>query len=175
MKRIGVVLVLMLLLGIPLFSQVRLDMGIDVPLGLGALSDNEVFTDSDVNDFLKEHILPFPELGLYYQFDGGALRGGLGLRAFTFILVTVYWPNAFIEADIGNFTTALNVGGGFFGIFGLVNESDTGNVFIPDISLWYRFGKAFRLGGGVIGLMLPESDTMGFAYYIGFKFRNLFD
>ncbi|AEJ18815.1 hypothetical protein [Gracilinema caldarium] len=174
MKR-SVVVVVMLMLGIPLFSQVRFDMGIDVPLGLGALSDNEVFTDSEVNDFFKEHILPFPELGLYYQFGDGSLRGGLGVRAFTFILVTVYWPNAFIEADLGNFTTAFQVGGGFFGIFGIVNDSDTGNVFIPDISLWYRFGKAFRLGGGVIGMMMPESDTMGFAYYVGFKFRNLFD
>lgn len=174
MKRIGILLGLFILLSLPLFAQVRLDLGIDIPRGVGAVSGNEFLSDPQMNKVFTDYILPLPEAGLYYQFGENAFRAGVGLRAFTLILVTIFWPNAFIEADIWKFTLAFQMGGGLFGVFGLANDMQSGKVFLPDLSLWYRIGNNFRLGGGAIGVMLPESTTMGFLYYLGGKFNILF-
>jgi hypothetical protein len=45
MKRIGILLGLFILLSLPLFAQVRLDLGIDIPRGVGAVSGNEFLSD----------------------------------------------------------------------------------------------------------------------------------
>ncbi|WP_304244223.1 hypothetical protein [Gracilinema caldarium] len=175
MKRCYALLGVLLVFSMPLFAQVRLDMGIEIPRGVGAISGNEVLSDPEVNQVFNEYILPVPELGLYYQFGGNALRAGVGLRMYTFILASIFWPNAFIEADVGPLTLQAQLGGGLFGLYALgKTEFNSGKVLLPDLSLWYRWGKSFRLGGGAIGLLFPESTAMGFLYYIGGKFSILF-
>ncbi len=152
-------------------AQIRLDLGVDIPRGFGALSGGEIFTPETV-DFLDKTILPFPEVGVYYQWDMEIIKVGVGLRCFTFILETVFWPNAIAELHLGPIALEGQIGGGFFGIFGIVSSTQTGQVFIPDLSVWYEFGDMFKLGIGGIGLFLPEltSDTIPFIWYIGAKF-----
>uniref|UniRef100_A0A7C3E3G2 Uncharacterized protein n=1 Tax=Gracilinema caldarium TaxID=215591 RepID=A0A7C3E3G2_9SPIR len=174
MKRISL-LGLFILLSLPIFAQVRLDLGIDIPRGVGAVSGNEVLSDPEVNKFFTDYIFPLPEAGLYYQFGEHAFRAGVGIRAFTLIIATIYWPNAYMEADLGPLTLTAQLGGGFFGMYALgQSRFESGKVFLPDLSLWYRIGNSFRLGGGAIGVMLPESTAMGFLYYLGGKFNILF-
>ncbi|WP_304224702.1 hypothetical protein [Gracilinema caldarium] len=175
MKRCSVIIAMLLLLSLPAFAQLRIDLGIEIPRGAGSVSGNEVFSDPEVNKFLTDYIFPIPEIDLYYQFDFGSLRAGLGLRMYTFLIASIFWPNAFIEADIWNLTAVAQMGGGFFGMYALgQTRFENGKVFMPDLSLWYRFGNSFRLGGGAIGFMLPESTNIGFLYYIGGKFNIVF-
>ena len=42
MKRCYALLGVLLVFSMPLFAQVRLDMGIEIPRGVGAISGNEV-------------------------------------------------------------------------------------------------------------------------------------
>lgn len=175
MKRLSVIVGMLMLLSIPVFAQLRLELGIDIPRGVGAISGNEVFSDPEINKVFTDYIIPVPEVGLYYQFGDASIRAGVGLRMYTFLLASIFWPNAFIEADIWNLTAVAQMGGGLFGMYALgQTQFESGRVFIPDLSLWYRFGNSFRLGGGTIGIMLPESTNIGFLYYIGGKFNIVF-
>ncbi|MFQ3547002.1 MAG: hypothetical protein SNJ56_01590 [Termitinemataceae bacterium] len=175
MKKMVVCLGLIVLLSLPAVAQVRIDMGFEIPRGIGAVVENQNIFPQEAVDFFNTYIIPLPEAGLYYQLPIGPVRIGAGLRVFTIILANIYWPNAFVEADLGNFTLAGQIGGGLFGVFGLFPaDVKTGRVFIPDLSLWYRFGNSFRVGGGATGLLLPESDTLGYLYYIGAKFAVVF-
>ncbi|MEM5948360.1 hypothetical protein WKV44_07365 [Spirochaetia bacterium 38H-sp] len=153
------------------FSQVRLDMGVDFPRGLGASVGGSTTISKESAEFFDKYWLPFPEAGIYFQFPDMPVKIGVGARFFTFILETIFWPNAFIEADIWRFSVLGQMGGGFFGMFGLANDFQSGKVFMPDLSLWFNITNNFRLGGGAMGLMVPElSDGMGFVYYLGAKF-----
>ena len=171
MKKIVFSLVLALAIIAPAMADWRIDIGFDIPRGLGGLAEGEAVISEEAGDFFDQYIFPFPEAGVYYQKEFGALRVGGGLRVFTFILESVYWPNAFVELDLGKVVFAFQLGGGLFGMFGLYNDLQTGQVLIPDLSAWFKIGSAFRLGGGALGVMLPElGDAVVFAYYLGAKF-----
>lgn len=170
MKKAGVLCALCLGCALPLFAELRLDLGFDIPRGVGGVVENQMDVSEDAADFFDRFILPFPEAGLYYQHPFPWGRVGAGARLFTFILESIFWPNAYVEADLWRFTFALQAGGGIFGMFGLYNALQTGAVFIPDASAWFRIGKSFRLGAGAIGFMLPEqSSDIAFVYYLGGK------
>jgi hypothetical protein len=173
MKRAVLLVALALVLAIPAFADLRLDLGVDVPLGAGFISGSGVSASSEIGSFLTEHIFPFPEASLYYQFKFGPLRVAPGIRFFTFILQSVLWPNVIAEVQLGPVFIEGQLGGLLFATFGLFNDIDAGSVLIPDLSVWVGLGKkkVFRLGGGVIGLLLPEisTDQMLFAYYLGAK------
>jgi len=98
---------------------------------------------------------------------------GVGVRAFTLILETALWPNAFAELHLGPVAFEAQVGGGLFALVGLYNNVKAGNLFFPDLSVWYKIGKKqlFRLGGGVMGFYFPEiaSEGIAFAFYLGGK------
>ena len=155
-------------------AQIRIDVGVDIPRGFGNVSGGVI--DTGTIDFLDKTILPFPEAGLYYQFDLSMIKLCVGVRCFTFIVESIFWPNAIAEVHLGNFVIEGQMGGGFFGIFGVVNSSTTGKVFIPDLSAWYKIGNVFRVGGGAIGLFFPETklDILPFVYYLGAKFCIVF-
>lgn len=149
----------------------RLDIGVDIPKGVGAFMAGDVNVSGDVADFLSQYFFPFPEAALHYQFDTGMFRFGVGLRGFTFIIESVVWPNVFAEAELGPVVLEAQAGGGLFGAFGIGNTVQTGSVFFPDLSAWFKIGKSFRLGGGAIGVFLPEqsTNTIPFAFYFGGK------
>ncbi|MCK5007628.1 MAG: hypothetical protein KAR73_09590, partial [Spirochaetales bacterium] len=70
------------------------------------------------------------------------------------------------------------LGGLIFAVFGLVNDIQFGEVLLPDVSVWIGLGKErrFRLGAGVLGMMLPELSTeeMLIIPYVGAKISLLF-
>jgi hypothetical protein len=173
MKRIILIAAMLAVLAFPAFSQFRIDLGVDVPMTIGVIGNGEISTSSDAGEFLREHILPFPEASFYYQFTAGPITLAPGIRCFTFILESVFWPNVMAEMQLGPVFLQGQIGGLLFVGFGLSNQVETGNVLFPDLSVWYGFGKErrFRLGGGVIGLMLPDLTTegIGIAPYLGLK------
>jgi hypothetical protein len=170
MKRLILLLLVFTGFTVATFADVRLDIGFDIPRGIGSVAENQMSVNQDAVDFFNNYIFPFPEAGIYYQQNLGPTRVGVGARAFTFILETVFWPNAYVEADLWKFTAALQAGGGLFGTFGLYNSFQTGKVFIPDLSLWFRIGEVFRVGGGMVWFVLPDSSSTSFVYYLGAKF-----
>jgi len=153
-----------------LYSQIRIDLGVLVPRGFGIFSDSEtVVIPPEAVKFLETTILPFPEAALYYQFNFGLFKLAGGLRCFTFILESFAWPNINTELHLGDFVLQAQAGGGAFIYFGLANGTETGQVFFPDISAWYKWGTSFRLGGGVLGIFLPElkTSTIPYVWYLG--------
>lgn len=173
MKRIVLVAALAAVLVVPAFSQVRVDLGFDVPMTVGTLSSSGVETSGEIGQFLREHWLPFPEASLYYQFKLGPLVLAPGVRMYTFILESVIWPNLMAEVQLGPVFVQGQLGGLFFAYFGLANKTDTGKVLMPDLSVWLGLGKQrrFRVGAGVLGLMASDltTDAMLIIPYIGAK------
>jgi hypothetical protein len=155
------------------FAQLRVDAGIAVPIGIGVVLDGtSLEMSSAVGDFLSSTFLPLPEAALHYQFDLGHLKLGVGVRAFTLILETMLWPNAFVEYDFGPIVAEAQVGGGAFMLLGLVSDFQTGEVFFPDLSVWAKLGvkQNVRLGGGIIGIFLPnQSSSFPVVVYLGGK------
>lgn len=173
MKRFALALVVLALVAAPAFSQLRLDIGIDVPRGVGAAFQGSAEVSQETVDFFNNYFIPFPEAALHYQYDLGMFKFGLGARAYTFIVETILWPNAFAEVHLGPVVVEAQVGGGLFFMVGLANQFEAGKVFLPDLSAWFKLGKKqnLRLGGGILGLYLPELTTegFGFVYYLGGK------
>jgi hypothetical protein len=178
MKRIILVVALLAVLVLPAFSQLRLDLGVDIPMTIGVMGGGDFDTSNEAGEFLRSHWLPFPEAGFYYQFEVGPLRLAPGIRAFTFILESMLWPNLMAELVLDPVFIQAQVGGLLFAFFGLYNDIEYGEIFIPDLSVWVGLGeqRRFRLGAGAIGLFLPELTTegMAFAPYIGMKVSLLF-
>ena len=177
MKRIILLVALIAVVAVPAFSQFRIDLGVDIPMTLGVIGKGEIETSNEVGNFLKQHILPFPEASFYYQFGIGPLTLAPGVRVFTFILESVIWPNLMAELTLGPVFVQAQLGGLVFAVFGLYSNVDYGEVVLPDLSVWIGLGKErrFRLGAGVLGLMLPELTTEGIAIapYVGGKISLL--
>jgi hypothetical protein len=173
MKRAVLLVALAVVLAYPAFSEIRLDLGVDVPLIAGFISGGEVSSDSDIGSFLTEHIFPFPEASVYWQFHAGPVRLAPGIRFFTIILESVFWPNLIAEVALGPVFFEAQLGGLVFAFFGAVAGLEAGGVLIPDLSVWVGLGKKklFRIGAGFLGLLVPEISTsqMLFAGYIGAK------
>ncbi len=176
MKRRSVILIVLFLTlaTLGLGAQVRFDVGVDIPRGVGAVVGSNV----DTADFssLASSFFPFPEATVYYRFGEGTVTGGIGLRAFTLIVETIAWPNAFVEVTLGPVAIEAQVGGGLFGLIGIANDVQFGKIFFPDLSAWFKIGKSFRLGAGAMGIFLPGSDVsvdLPFVYYFGAKFTIL--
>ena len=178
MKRIVLLAVFITVLVFPAFSQVRLDLGVDIPMNIYVVGAGEIESSSDVGSFLRDHIFPFPEAGLYYQFSVGPLKLAPGVRVFTLIFESVLWPNLMAEIQLDPVFIQAQLGGLLFVFFGLANDAQYGEVFFPDLSIWIGLGKErrFRLGGGVLGMYLPDLTTEGIAVvpYIGGKVSLLF-
>jgi hypothetical protein len=173
MKRAVLLVALAVVLAVPAFSEIRLDLGVDVPVVAGFISGGDVSGDSDVGSFLVEYVFPIPEASIYYQFHVGPVNLAPGIRFFTFIIQSLMWPNLIAEVALGPVFFEAQLGGLIFAYFGLVAGVNAGGVLIPDLSVWVGLGKKklIRLGGGVIGLLVPEisTDQMLFALYLGAK------
>jgi hypothetical protein len=177
--KIGILaLILCMVLGAgTAFAQIRLDAGVDVFMGAGIFSESNDPTFQSFGQLLGYFpVMPFPEAGLYYQFDLGIIKLGAGVRCFTFIIESVFWPNLIAEAHLGNVVIEAQVGGGYFGFFGLGTGGTPGQVFFPDLSVSYAFGDVFRLGVGAIGIFIPQlsTDILPFLFYVGGKFSFVF-
>ena len=173
MKRMLIVIVALILLAVPAFSQLRLDLGLDEMKGLGPSSGETTLGETFSNWQSIPIPIPLSDVGLHYQFYLGPVNLGFGIRGFSLILESMAWPNAFADLELGPVTIEAQVGGGLFAAFGLINSLDFGRVLIPDLSAWFKFEAtgAFRLGGGAIGLYVPNAlgSTIPVLVYLGGK------
>jgi hypothetical protein len=177
-RSLVVLLAAVLLLGgaLTASAQLRLDVDVAFPV-YGGLS---LETMTPTGGWLQ-NIFPFPNAGLYYQFGQGGLRGGVGARAFTLILESVLYPAAYVELEIKPIVLNMNVGGGAYVLFGLLNQADWARFILPDLSVGFKLNDRVRLGGGVF-IIAPFLDTFqesfsNFLYfgYINLKISALFD
>jgi hypothetical protein len=186
-KRYVVVLVAVVMLCVGAMStsaQLRLDMDVNVPLYFG-------YSAGGVSDGVwNKYFIPFPDARLAYQFGGGLLDFGVGVRAFTFIIENILYPEAYIELNLDRVTFSLNLGGLAFLEFGLLssalqssgvnNLTGFHDVILPDLNVAYRVNDWFRLGGGVF-MIAPFSHGMGgildnfvFSAYLNARFVIMF-
>jgi hypothetical protein len=169
-KKLLVALAVLMLLSLPAFADFRLDIGINVPFGLGVTG-----TSNDIGSAIGNWpFIPIPEIALYYFWGLGPVDLGVGLRAYTFLIESIAWPNLVAEFKLDPVVIQAQVGGGFFAAFGLAgNATAFGQVLIPDLSAWFKIGKtgAFRLGGGIIGFYAPNAlgNIMPWLFYVGGK------
>lgn len=160
-------------LGGAAFSEGRIDLGILVPRGAGISMGGDTQTIGGL-DVTNWPFIPIPDAGAYFVKTDGAWTYGIGARAFTMIVATIAWPNAFVEFNSDRLAIEAQVGGGAFAFLSVAGSNGGfGKVAIPDVSAWYKIGKNrnFRLGGGLIGLYLPEliGDGIPFLIYLGAK------
>lgn len=187
MKKTILVILIVIALVVPAAAQLRIDVGLMKPLGIGITNlpeaDSELKTLSE--GIAQQIWLFLPEVGAYYEFnfDPLPLKVGLGARAFSFLVIGAAWPNVFAEAQLGPVFIDAQLGGLFFGYYAL-NEvgGDFGKVLMPDLSAWFAFGekKSFRIGGGAMMFYAPDfvdalADSTGrtiipFIYYASAKF-----
>jgi len=172
MKRLSVLsLLFFIIIAGPVFSDVRVDLGLSIPLTVGAVHNGEVTEFGEIGSFLQQHILPFPGFGVSYQFEFSHLNLAAGIRGYTFILETIFWPNLLLELDYQPFFLDVQFGGGAFVIFGLFNSTSTSFVYFPDISAWVSLNEegSFRLGGGILGMGINENnaDVLLYIPYVG--------
>lgn len=176
MKKVIVATLLLALALGTAFSQIRIDIGVDKPMGIGVANNAAASDDlDDASDFIREQWWLFlPTAGAYYQFDLAPIKLGVGIRAYTFLVLGAAWPNVYAELPLGPFFLDAQVGGLLFGYYALNNgRIDVGNVFVPDLSAWLGLGKTkgLRLGAGVLAFYAPDTlgDSMPFMPYIGLK------
>ena len=142
-----------------LAAEFQVDIGINAPYYMGISTD-----DDDAGEAL-EWVFLVPDVKFNWLLDQGAVRLGGGVRLWTFIIQSMAYPILTAEADVGPFVFNTNVGGGLFLFFGLYNAIDTGGVFIPELSVAYRFSDSFSVGTGGVFLFAPEvADLSSFAY-----------
>ncbi|MEA1910974.1 MAG: hypothetical protein U9N32_04745, partial [Spirochaetota bacterium] len=151
------------------FAQFRIDLAIDVPVKIGvSVSDLEGDSSNESVDVLDFGTFPVPEALFAYQTSLGPVKVGGGIRVFSLILESIAWPHIFSELSLDPVPIGINagIGGGGFMMFGLFNDVNTANLFIPDMHIAYKFGDTFRLGIGAMGFTGSELNIDGFPYII---------
>ena len=166
MKRtLALVAVVTLLAAAPAFCNWRFDLGIDGIFGLGAISDE----GADSMDFGDLNFFTLPMGEASYEWELGPVGVGVGVRGITLLIVNVLWPDVYAELELGPAAIEAHIGGLAFVGIGFASFAETGQVFIPELSAWFKLGKRFRLGGGGLGIYVPDFDGMVFVYYLGCK------
>jgi len=160
-KRIGIVLAVLIgfFLIAPVSADSQVDVGIHIPYRIGIESEEEDF------DQAIEYAFLVPDLKWNYFFLDDALKVGVGARMFTVILESFVYPIVTVEAEVENFVFSAHAGGFAFLFFGLYNDVQTGSIFLPEVSVAYKFNDWFSLGTGAMFFFAPEAaDFNNFAY-----------
>ncbi|MCK5154208.1 MAG: hypothetical protein KAQ93_07600 [Spirochaetales bacterium] len=162
------------------FAQFRIDLAIDVPVKIGiTVSDFEGGSTDESIDVLEFGTFPVPEALFAYQTSLGPVKIGGGLRVFSLILESIAWPHIYTELTLSPIPIVINagIGGGGFMMFGLFNDMNTANLFIPDMHIAYKFGDTFRLGIGAMGFVGSEigPDANPYMIYLTGRFSLIFD
>ena len=166
MKRtLALVAMVLLLAAAPGFCNWRFDLGIDGIFGLGAVSDQ----GSGSIDFGDLNFFTLPMGEASYEWEFGPVGVGAGVRGISLLVINVLWPDVYAELDLGPVAVEAHIGGLAFVGIGLASFSETGQVFVPELSAWYKLGKRFRLGAGGVGLYVPDFSGMVYVYYVGVK------
>jgi hypothetical protein len=147
-------------------AQFQVDIGINIPYYLGIKTE-----DDDVGDTL-DWVFLVPDVKFNWMHPVGAVKIGGGVRLWTFIIQSVAYPIVSVEADVGPFVLNANAGGGAFLFFGLYSSMQFGSVFIPEVSVAYRFTPGFSAGTGAVLLFAPETADLSSFGYMGTVFAR---
>ncbi len=142
------------------------DIYLHIPYMVGIHTD-----DADASAALDYTFL-VPEVNWHYYFGTEKLHLGVGLDLFTLIVESLVMPSVAVETFQGPFVLTGRVAGGAFLLFGLVNYSDFGSLFLPEVSATFRFGekKQFGLGTAVKFMIAPDVAGMDNFAFIGTVF-----
>ena len=146
-----------------LAADVQYDIGLNVPVLMGIKT-----TEGDAQEVL-DYVFVIPDLKVHYFWDADPFRIGVGARAFTVILETLFYPMVTAEIDINMFRLTGSFGGGLFVFFGLWNSIETSSVFIPELTAAYMVNDWFHLGLGTSFILAGNNDvfkdTMPYVVY----------
>jgi hypothetical protein len=174
MKRVFIALAIFAVVAAAGFADWRADIGVDIPWQLGATVEQGVLGDDPQNESLNvlaELTILLPEVMIGYEGRLGPVNVGAGARVFTFILESLLYPAAFAEVDVGPVAVNLNVGGGGFLFFGLANQFQTANLWIPDLSAHLKLGESLRVGVGMASFLGGETQQVfPYVIYLSGKF-----
>ena len=155
-------------------AQFRLDFDIAWPVYAGInLGDLGVSGGATINQYL----ILLPMIDAAYQLGEGPLRFGFGVKAVTFIVESLVWPNAFIEVDLNPVVIRGDFGGGLFLAFGLASQllNNSWTWVVPQIDVGFKLNDWFRLSGGAIALApFSSMKNFGFLLYLNARFIILF-
>ena len=165
-------LVLLILAGtVSAGAQVRIEANVSWPISIGFKSGNDLFSGSDI-DLSGYHFL-LPDFRIYYQFGEGLIQGGVGARAYTALIETFLFPEAFVELNLNPIVVEASLGGLLYGFIGLYNNLTTSSIVIPDFNVGWQVIPWLRIGGGVL-LLTPLSGSWSQNYvsmvYVGARF-----
>ncbi len=162
MKKAIILATLAAMLAVPAFAQWRVDIGADMPFYAG-IADS-IVGESVGGDI--PYLIPFPNAAISYQFDLGLISLGVGAKVYSFILLNILSPMAYLEMDFDPLVLNLSAWGGGFLVFGLLNEFLTENFIVPDLSVMFKLGKrqTLRLGGGVMTALSLEGSQGAFPF-----------
>jgi hypothetical protein len=161
------VALLVLLFAANASAQVRLEGNLAWPLTIGTSSSSTLFGGTSF-DLTKYYFL-VPDFRIYYQFGGGLLDGGVGLRVPTLFIVSALYPEAFVELNLKPFVLEGTLGGLLFGYFGLgVAGLSAQSLLMSDLNASFELTPWFRLGGGMY-LIMPANSTFSQNFlYVGY-------
>ncbi len=175
MKKKGlIVLVAVLLLCVGAAGAsagVRMDFNIPWLL-LGGININALpggGLGSSSADISNYHFI-LPDFELSYQFGEAPLRGGVGIRAYSLLIETFGFPNAYIEFELNPIVLRASLGGGAFFFLGFYSDffldSITVRILIPDVSAAWMITDWLQLGAGVLAVA-PTNQLQNF-FYLGY-------
>ena len=163
MKKLILCVALIAAISVPAaFSQLRFELGANVPVAATALSMDGDF--GEMVDLVGDNsFIPIANSSLLLQANLGLFKLGVGVKVHSLMFV-VYagYPNVQAEIALGPLSVDASLGGYYFGIYAM-DVSPTlikADLLIPEVSAWLALGKkkAFRIGGGAIGLLPTSFD-----------------
>lgn len=147
----------------PLASQIQFDIGLNVPIFAGLVTEEETYEE------LLEYAVLVPDVKMHYFWGDETFRIGAGFRAYTLILMSLMYPTVTAEADVSNFRFTGSVGGGAFLAFGLVSDFATAQVWLPEVSAAYKVNDWLHVGAGATALAVFNdsifTNTVPYAAY----------
>lgn len=165
-KRNLFILVILILVPITTFANgPQWDITVNVPYYIGIRTE-----DMGSEGATLDKAFVFPDVKFNYYFGSDIFKVGIGVRAFTLILVNLAYPIVSVESQLGPIVINANLGGGVFALFGLVSEFGFEQIFIPEISVAFDLGSGFRIGTGATAIMAPELAGFGDFVYVGSVF-----
>lgn len=163
MKKVAIALVALLILAAPAaFAQFRVDVGFNAPMyvgisGIDGISDEPLKVPS---------FIPLPFAQISFNPTIGPISVGVGLKAYTLLIINLAWPTVYAELDLHPIVLQASVGGGFLFYFGAIaNGTLDTRMVMPELAAFLKLGKSGRLGLGAMTFVGSETQE-AFPYLI---------
>ena len=133
MKKFLFLILFALLLFHPLFASSQLDITLNIPYYTGLTID-----DNNIGEAI-DYAFIIPEIKWCYNFGPKIIHFGIGLKAYTAIVQSVIYPIVNVESKLGPLILNIDIGGKTYFLFGLYNDFQTGDLFLGEASIAYKF------------------------------------